>query len=94
MNTEPGSALHGVRARDPHVVCPPTGLSHSPSGGVPPDAPTRLLLVHMPWCPLAPLGLRCGAPPQDSQVQPISTQALPEMGQGLRVTSAVCMAWY
>lgn len=76
------------------MVCPPTGLICSPSGGVPPDAPAHSLLVHMPWCPLAPLGLCRGAPPQDSQVQPVSTWAPPEMGRGLRVTSTVCMAWY
>ena len=94
MSTESGSALHGVRARDPHMVCPATGLSRSPSGGVPLDAPTHSLLVHMPWCPLTPLGLHRRAPPQDSQVQPGSTWALPEMGRVLHVTSAMCMAWY
>lgn len=51
--TRPGSALYGVRAGITR------GLSQLGSATAPqvgPRPPRRSLLVHMPWCPLAPTG--------------------------------------
>lgn len=82
VNTEPGSALYGVRARI-HTVCPQLGSATAPQVGSPMPQPAGASSPHAPGAPLLPLGLGPWVPPQDSQGAACKHPGTPRDGAGV-----------